>query len=107
MLCCSSVAVYHSVLRRDAYSSVTELIVNHSTCKLWCVPDSTKPKWLTNFRSTSLKFSGESAGCGEHGKSFLFGVKRYFAVTGLPVSSWGVMSAHFLKGAALCTVMEA
>ena len=52
-LYCSSVAMYYSVLRRDAsvhstcvlsgYSSVTELIVYHSTCELWCVPNCTKP----------------------------------------------------------------
>jgi len=59
-------------------------------------------KWLTKCKIDKPdRFSGESAGCGEHVKSFLSEVKRYFAVTGLPVSSWGVMSAHFLKGAAL------
>ena len=59
-------------------------------------------KWLTKCKiDKPNRFSGESAGCGEHVKSFLSEVKRYFAVTGLPVSSWGVMSAHFLKGAAL------
>jgi len=59
-------------------------------------------KWLTKCKIDKPdRFSGESAGCGEHVKPFLSEVKRYYAVTGLPVSSWGVMSAHFLKGAAL------
>ena len=59
-------------------------------------------KWLTKCKiDKPNRFSGESAGCGEHVKSFLSEVKRYFVVTRLPVSSWGVMSAHFLKGAAL------
>ena len=54
-------------------------------------------KWLTNCKIDKPdRFSGESAGCGEHVKSFLSEVKRYFAITGLSVSSWGVMSAHFL-----------
>ena len=59
-------------------------------------------KWLNKCKiDKPNRFSGESAGCGEHVKSFLSEVKRYFVVTRLPVSSWGVMSAHFLKGAAL------
>ena len=58
--------------------------------------------WLTKCKIDKPdRFSGESAGCGELVKYFLSEVIRYFAVTGLPVSSWGVMFAHFLKGAAL------
>ena len=58
--------------------------------------------WLTKCKiDQPSRFSGESAGCGEHVKSFLSGVKRYFIVNSLPVSSWGVLSAQFLQGAAL------
>ena len=55
-------------------------------------------KWLTKCK---IDKPDRFSGCGEHVKSFLSEVKRYLAVTSLPVSSWGVMSAHFLKGAAL------
>ena len=59
-------------------------------------------KWLTKCKVDKPdRFSGEPAGCGEHVKSFLSEVKRYYVVTRLPVASWGVMSAHVLKGAAL------
>ena len=34
--------------------------------------------------------SDDSAECGEHVRSFLSEVKRYFVVTGLPVADWGV-----------------
>ncbi len=33
----------HSTCVLSGYSSATELIVYHSTCELWCVPNSTKP----------------------------------------------------------------
>ncbi len=33
----------HSTCVLSEYSSVTELIVYHSKCELWCVPNSTKP----------------------------------------------------------------
>ncbi len=33
----------HSTCVLSGYSSATELIVYHSTCEFWCVPNSTKP----------------------------------------------------------------
>ena len=59
-------------------------------------------KWLSRAKiDKPTKFDGEPGEGSERVKAFLSLLQRYIAVTGLPLVSWGIMTAHFLQKSAL------
>lgn len=59
-------------------------------------------QWLARSEiDKPANFTGQPGKGGERVKAFMQELKRYFIVTDLPVSAWGIMPAHFLTGAAL------